>query len=147
MMNQNHNDFYKKIRSDIKRWIDNNTGSENKWSEYVLLAPDLFHLLVKLSLDGDVPTSAKLKLAAAIAYFISPLDLFPEMLVGPIGFLDDISISAYVLNQIVNEIDPQIVKRHWAGDKDILDIIKTLLINANLFLGSGLWNKLRKKFR
>lgn len=144
-MNQEENDFYKKMRVKINAWLETYAGKNNQWSEYILLAPDLFHLLTKLSIDKDVPQSKKLKLYAAIAYFISPIDLLPEAILGPIGFLDDIALAAYVLNDIINNIDPKIVLRNWAGEKDLLSTVKTILTNSNNFLGSGLWQKLMRK--
>lgn len=111
-----------------------------------MLAPDLFHLLTKLAIDPDVPSSKKVKLAGIIAYFISPLDFLPEMLLGPVGYLDDIALTAYILNDIINEVDPQIVRRNWTGTKDILVLIKTILANANNMVGSGAWKKLMKTF-
>ena len=53
-MNQ---DFYQKMRSDIRDWVQSKTGKESQWSEYLLLEPDLFHLLAKLALDKEVPSS------------------------------------------------------------------------------------------
>lgn len=145
-MNERQSEFYKKIRKDVKVWLHNNADKNDQWSEYLLAAPDLFHLLYKLSVDKDIPSNKKVKLFAGIAYFISPIDLFPEALFGPIGYLDDISVAAYVLNDIVNEIDPQIVRKHWAGEQDILDLVKTILANADKMIGSKLWKKIRKRF-
>ncbi len=145
-MNPNQQDFYKELRKNVKTWINKNLDTENKWSDYVLAAPDLFHLLCKLSVDKDVPSKKKIKLIAGIAYFISPIDLLPEAFLGPIGYLDDIAVSAYILNDLVNDVDPQIVRKHWAGEKDILDLIKTILANADKMIGGILWKKIRKRF-
>lgn len=145
-MNPNQQDFYKELRKNVKTWINKNLDTENKWSDYVLAAPDLFHLLCKLSVDKDVPSKKKIKLIAGIAYFISPIDLLPEAFLGPIGYLDDIAVSAYILNDLVNDVDPQIVRKHWAGEKDILDLIKTILANADKMIGGKLWKKIRKRF-
>ena len=145
-MDQSQQDFYQKLRKDVKRWINDNLDKENKWSDYVLVAPDLFHLLCKLSVDKEVPANKKIKLLAGIAYFISPIDLLPELFLGPLGYLDDISVAAYILNDLVNDIDPQIVRKHWAGEKDILDLIKTILANADKMIGGKLWAKIKKKF-
>ncbi len=139
-------DFYQKIRIQIRNWIESNQGKQTRWTEYILLAPDLFHLLCKLMIDPDVPSTKKLKVGATIAYFISPIDFLPEGLLGPIGYLDDIALTAYILNDIVNEVDPQIITRNWAGETEILLLIKTILINSDKMLGSGLWKKIRKKF-
>ena len=144
-MNSEEKDFYKKIRKKINDWIVTSAGKNNQWSEFILLAHDLFHLLTKLSVDKEIPESKKVKLFAAIAYFVSPIDLLPEALFGPVGFLDDIALSAYVLNDIINNVDPKIVSRNWAGDKDILVLIKTIVANANNFLGSGMLRKIKKR--
>ncbi len=145
-MDKEHLDFYQKLRNEVKQWVNKNVDKDNKWSDYILLAPDIFHLMCKLSVDKDVPTGKKVKLVAAIAYFISPIDLMPEGLIGPIGYLDDIALAAYVLNDLINEIDPQIIRKHWAGEKDILDLIKTILANADKMIGGKLWQKIRKRF-
>lgn len=145
-MDEQKKDFYQKIRADLKKWLNQKTDSKNTWTEYIMLAPDLFHLLTKLAIDPDVPSSKKVKLAGIIAYFISPLDFLPEMLLGPVGYLDDIALTAYILNDIINEVDPQIVRRNWTGTKDILVLIKTILANANNMVGSGAWKKLMKTF-
>jgi uncharacterized membrane protein YkvA (DUF1232 family) len=139
-------DFYQKLRKDVKNWISKNLDKENKWTDYVLAAPDIFHLLCKLSVDKDVPSNKKIKLVAGIAYFISPIDLLPEAFLGPIGYLDDIAVAAYILNELVNEIDPQIIRKHWAGEQDILDLIKTILSNADSMIGSKLWNRIKRRF-
>jgi len=136
-------DFYQELRKKINNWLNKKGARKSKYAGYIMLAPDLFHLLVKLSLDKNVPKKEKAKLAIAIAYFISPIDLIPEALIGPLGLLDDISLAAYVLNSIINKTNPEIIKKHWAGDKDLLELIKEILKNADDMLGSGLWKKIK----
>jgi len=99
-----------------------------------------------LAIDPDVPASKKVKIAGIIAYFISPLDFLPEMLLGPVGYLDDIALTAYILNDIINDVDPKIVQRNWAGNRDILSVIKTIIANVNNMIGSGVWKKLKRTF-
>jgi uncharacterized membrane protein YkvA (DUF1232 family) len=144
VMDEKQHDFYVNLRRKIEDYLNK---KNSKYTEYLLLAPDLFHLLVKLSLDPRVPSDKKAKFIAVIAYFISPLDLLPEFLLGPIGYLDDIALSAYVINQYINETDPQIVRELWAGDQDVLTSVKNIVIAADKMIGSGLWKKLRGKFR
>lgn len=145
-MDQKQQDFYQKIRTRVNEWIRTKSNRENRWTEYILLAPDLFHLLCKLMIDPEVPSSKKMKVAAIIAYFISPIDFIPEGLIGPFGYLDDIALTAYLLNDLINEVNPQVVLRNWAGDRNVLILVKTILLNADKMLGSGLWKKIRKKF-
>lgn len=145
-MNKGQLDFYKKIRKDVKHWVNDNLDKENKWVDYILAAPDLFHLLCKLTADSEIPSNKKIKLVAGIAYFISPIDLLPEMFLGPVGYLDDIAVAAFILNDLVNEVDPQIVRKHWAGEQDVLILIKTILTNADKMIGSKMWQRIKKRF-
>ena len=145
-MNKGQLDFYKKIRKDVKHWVNDNLDKEDKWVDYVLAAPDLFHLLCKLTTDSEIPSNKKIKLVAGIAYFISPIDLLPEMFLGPVGYLDDIAVAAFILNDLINEVDPQIVRKHWAGEQDVLILIKTILTNADKMIGSKMWQRIKKRF-
>ena len=146
-MNKEQNDFYQKLRHQIQEWIQRKSNKTSQLSEFVLLAPDLFHLLCKLMLDKEVPANKKVKLTAAIVYFITPLDLIPEAIFGPIGYLDDVVLAALVLNNLINDIDPKIITRNWAGDRDVLNIMKTIIANSDKIIGRDLWNKLVKKVK
>jgi len=138
-------DFYQQMRDSIRTWLKGK-GANYQFAKYLLAAPDLFHLLCKLALDKEVPVGEKAKLAGAIAYFISPLDLIPEALVGPLGYIDDVAVAAWVLHGLVNKTNPEIVRRHWAGDGDVLDLVQQIIHLADEMVGSGLWAKIRKGF-
>jgi uncharacterized membrane protein YkvA (DUF1232 family) len=135
-------DFYQKLRTKIANYLEKNKFA---YSDVLLMAPDFFHLLVKLSLDERVDNMKKVKLAAAITYFISPIDLLPEAILGPLGYLDDIALAAYVLNDFVNNSESDILYEHWAGQSDVLASIQNVLTTANRFLGEGLWKRVKKK--
>lgn len=137
-------DFYKNLRRKIDRWAQSKQGKRYKWAKYVMIAPDLFHLLTRLSLDPEVPAHHKAKVAAALAYFIMPFDLLPELVAGPIGFVDDIALASYVINGIVNTVDPEIVRRHWAGEGDVLILVKEVIAAADKMIGKGLWRKVKQ---
>lgn len=141
-MNKEQHDYYIRLRKKIEAYL---VKHPVKFSEYLLLAPDLFHLIVKLSLDPRVPAGKKAKFAAVIAYFISPIDLMPEVFLGPLGYLDDIALTAYVINDFINDTDPAIVRELWAGDQDILTLVKNIVTAADKMVGSGIWKKLRGK--
>jgi len=142
-MDKEQQDFYLKLRKKITSFLEK---KNTPYADVLLLAPDMFHLLVKLSIDERVPTKQKAKFVGVIAYFISPIDLLPEFLLGPIGYLDDIALASYVLNKYINETDSQIVRELWAGDQDILTSIKNVLTVADKAIGSGLWKKIQSKF-
>jgi uncharacterized membrane protein YkvA (DUF1232 family) len=143
-MTDRHEDYYRQLRRRIRYWLQSTEGKTNPWAEYLLFAPDLFHLLWKLSLDPDVSSSQKAKLAGVIAYFISPIDLIPEGIVGPVGYLDDIALAAYVLNAMLNHTDPEALRRHWAGDTDVLDVIRRILAVTDKMMSSKVIRKLKR---
>jgi len=150
-MNKDHlrlvtnDDFYQKLRGRIRGWAKGR-GRGHKALEYVLLAPDMFHLLVKLNLDGRVPPGSKLRLGVALAYFISPLDLLPEALLGPIGYLDDIAVAAWALDGLVKDAGPDLVVEHWAGEGDALETIAKIIAATNDLIGAGLARRIKAAF-
>ncbi|MFA8451812.1 MAG: YkvA family protein [Bacteroidales bacterium] len=139
-------DFYQSLRKQFKEWLETKAGKNHKYAEYLMFAPDLFHLLCKLTMEKEVSVADKAKLGAAIAYFVSPIDLIPEGIVGPVGYADDIALAAIVLNGIVNNTAPEVVQKHWAGDGDVLEVIKEILKVADEMLGTGLWEKVKNFF-
>ena len=134
--------FYQKLRKRITTWL-NKDGAENKWSKYIMWAPDMFYLLWKLSTDPDVPKPERVKLVAAIAYFISPIDFFPEAVLGPFGFADDIIVAALVLNSLINNTAPDVVEKHWPGDEDVLEVIKKIINISDQLVGQKVLKKIR----
>ncbi|MBN2429336.1 MAG: DUF1232 domain-containing protein [Deltaproteobacteria bacterium] len=125
-------------------WLDAKKGRGDRWGQYLLLAPDLLHLLCGMVRDRDVALKDKAWLGVVIIYFFSPVDLLPEVLLGPIGYLDDIAFAAFALNGILNRTSPAVVRRHWAGEEDVLDVVRKILAAVDKAIGSGLWKKIRK---
>ena len=141
-MEKRYEDFYRKLRGRIRKWLDGRE-KKHKWAEILLLAPDLFHLLVCLLFDKDVPEREKTKILMAIAYFISPLDLLPELLLGPVAFVDDVAIACFVLNSLVKNVEPEVIERHWAGEDDLLEIVAVVVSHGDAWLGSGLFRRIK----
>lgn len=121
-----NDDFYQRLRVRVREWASNQ-GPLGPTGEVILLAPDIFHLVCKLLLDTRVPAAAKAQLGVAAAYFVSPIDLIPEGLVGPIGYLDDVAVAAYALHKVLEDAGPAIVREHWAGDGDVIHVIEHVL--------------------
>jgi uncharacterized membrane protein YkvA (DUF1232 family) len=131
--------FYRRLRDRVKGWADRRSIPDRRM-EYLLAAPDLFVLLSRLALDRRVPLAAKAKVAAGIAYFVTPLDMIPDFL-GPPGFLDDVVVAAWILQNVVaelNQIDPAILQDHWEGEADVLERIRSIIDQAEDVLGRGL---------
>jgi uncharacterized membrane protein YkvA (DUF1232 family) len=146
---QKQKDFYLQLRDKVQNWFEKNATKKPAYANYILLVPDFFYLLVKLTLDDRIAAIDKAKFAGVLAYFFSPIDFLPEALLGPVGYLDDLMLACYVLNLYVNQQDEAgkaVVKELWPGDQDVLDTIKSMLRKADEWLGSGLWNKIKDAY-
>ena len=143
-MNPDERDYYQKLRQKVREWSTKNENQDHPWAKWVLLAPDFFHLLVRLAADPDVPLNKKAKFGAVLLYFISPVDVLSELLLGAPGFIDDVVLSTYVLNMFINDIDPSIIRKHWAGDEDVLDAVQKIITSADQVLGSGLFRRVKR---
>lgn len=144
-LSEKHGDFYHHLRERIAAWLKDR-GDGFRHAQVLLLAPDLFHLMCRLALDKRVAVADKAKLAAAIAYFVSPIDALPEALLGPVGYVDDVAVAAYALNSVINSGNGDIAREYWAGEGDLLAAVQQVLAVADEMIGSGLWRKIRGMF-
>lgn len=142
MSEEQHEDFYQALRARIASWLESK-GKGFKHAQILLLAPDLFHLLTRLMFDRRIPAVEKAKLGGALTYFISPVDLLPEALLGPAGYVDDVALAAYALSRLINAGHGAVAKELWAGDGDLLQVIQQILEVADEMVGSGLWTRLK----
>ena len=135
-------DTYRRLRDKMRKWLAQ-AGPGFKYADILLVAPDLFHVLCRLTVDPRIPPLQKAKVAATVAYFVVPVGIVPEALVGPIGYVDDVALAAYVLNGILNSENADVVREHWAGDKDVLNVVQNVLEVADSAIGSGLWRRIK----
>jgi len=82
--------------------------------------PDLVRLITRLATDPVLPRPAKIALAAAALYLLSPIDLIPDF-VPFVGYLDDALLAAVVLDGLLNWVDRALVLRYWPGSPESLD--------------------------
>ena len=146
---QKQKDFYIKLRDKVTSWYETTTEKKPDYADYILLIPDFFYLLIKLSLDDRVPAIDKAKFAGTLAYIFSPIDFVPEALFGPLGYLDDLVLTCYVLNLYLNqqeEANQAVVRELWPGDQDLLSTIQSVLQKADKWIGSGALNKLKEVY-
>jgi uncharacterized membrane protein YkvA (DUF1232 family) len=142
--------FYLKLRDKISEWFEKNADQKPEYAKYILLVPDFFYLLVRLTLDDRIPAIDKAKFAGVIAYFFSPIDFLPEALLGPVGYLDDLVLACYVLNLYINQQNAagkEVVKDLWPGDQDVLNTIQSVMQKADEWIGSGLLKKIKDVYQ
>ena len=121
-LNPRERRFYDRLR---ERVVPVRSGATTGARDLLLLLPDLTILLGRLLRDARVPLFEKTIALAGIAYVLSPIDLMPVLLLGPIGMLDDLFIVAACLSRLVNHVHPDVVRGHWSGQGDALDVIQS----------------------
>jgi uncharacterized membrane protein YkvA (DUF1232 family) len=104
--------------------------------ELIKQAPALYRLMTRLLDDKDLPSHQSQLVIAAIAYFILPGDIVPEDKYGPLGFVDDIFLCAFVADQIRKETaSDEILVRNWDGKNSILSLVKEILNGEDKLIG------------
>ena len=99
---------------------------KTRLKEYALFAPRLVKLIFRLMRDKRVPARPKAILVMLGAYLASPIDLIPDFIPG-IGHVDDLVLAAFALDQILNRVPNHVVREHWDGDEDVLQIVREIL--------------------
>jgi len=147
---QKQKDYYLQLRDKVSKWFEKNADQKPEYANYILLVPDFFYLLVRLTLDNRIATINKAKFAGVIAYFFSPIDFLPEALLGPVGYLDDLVLACYVLNLYINQQDEAgqaVVRELWPGEQDVLETIQSVMQKADKWIGSGLLKKIKDVYQ
>ena len=119
-------DFYNTLRAKLVRFLESKQGKRNKFTKYLLFAPDLFHLMVKTMMDVSVDKKSKALIGGGIAYFMLPVDLLPEGLIGFGGFMDDIVIATIIINTLINKLGPEVLEKYWSGDEELLNVLQKI---------------------
>lgn len=136
--------FYDRIRNTTRSYLDKKGRAAGKAAEFLLLVPDVFILLWRLTTDSRVTGKDKVLLGSAVAYYVMPFDLIPEAIVGPIGYLDDLVFGVTVLAKIMISVDAAIIREHWSGTDDALETIQRVLNAADGLVGADLVGKIKK---
>lgn len=136
------NDFFEKIRQQITQWAERKGGAKGKKvAEILLVAPDIFMLLVRLARDKRIPVSIKATVLAGIAYFLAPIDFLPEAIFGPLGYGDDLLLAVHIINLVLNS-NREVVLENWSGNSDLLIFLQDVAANAEKLVNKNVYRKL-----
>ena len=128
--------LYDRLRSQV---VEAEPGDVSTIRDMLLLLPDLAVLLFRLMRDDRVPLASKAVAALGIAYLLSPIDLMPVLLLGPIGLLDDLIVVGAVLSRMLNRVHPDVVRAHWSGQGDALEAIHRVTAWSERTFGDRVW--------
>jgi uncharacterized membrane protein YkvA (DUF1232 family) len=134
--------FYDRLRERILRAVERRGGRlGGAVAETLLLAPDVFMLLARLSLDKEVPKETRVLVSGALAYFLLPVDLLPEMVVGVGGYVDDVILALMVLSQSLGD---DLAQKHWSGPQSVREVLRDVLGTAEALAGTSLYGRLKR---
>jgi len=122
-LNPTERRLYDRLR---ERLVEHSPGSRSGFRDLLLVLPDLTILLLRLLGDRRVPILQKGIAMAGVAYVLSPIDLIPALVFGPVGLLDDLFVVAACLSRLLNHVHPDVVRGHWSGQGDALETIQNV---------------------
>lgn len=109
-------DFYDVLRENLNDY-------DGEYEDFINYGPDLFKLLTEVLNEKEVTADIRLKISAAIAYYVVPFDIIPETIYGPDGYIDDIFVCIYVLKEIEEKMGYEFLEELWEGEKELQDVI------------------------
>ncbi len=136
--------FYDRLRGRVARTLERRGGKLGRGAaSALLLVPDVFILMLRLAMDKDVPKSTRTVLASTLAYFVLPLDLMPEGVIGPTGYLDDLVLALTVLSKTFGrELEPY-AEKYWSGSEPLRRVLSDVIASADSLLGSNLYGRVK----
>lgn len=107
--------------------------AKRRLKNLLLFIPNMVMLCARLLADSRVPMTERALVAGAIIYALVPLDLIPDMLPF-VGQIDDAYLIALSLLRLMERTDPKIVREHWKGGGDVVELIGSAATLAAKFL-------------
>ena len=103
--------------------LENLENFDGEYASFIDCGPNLFKLLCDL-LDEDIDKEDRIKINAAITYYVVPMDVIPEEIYGAYGYIDDIFISAYVLKFLAEKYSFDFLQEAWDFGNDVEEVIE-----------------------
>lgn len=103
--------------------LENLESYNGEYASFIDYGPLMFKLLTEFLNHEGLKTELKLKICAAIAYYVAPNDVIPESVYGPYGYIDDIFITTYIIKMLSDVYGYDILNGYWYGDVELEKIV------------------------
>jgi len=107
--------------------------ARSRMKNLLLFVPNTVLLCGRLMTDSRVPRTERALVAGAIVYAIIPFDLIPDM-IPFVGQIDDAYLIALTLLRLMDRTDERILREHWNGGGDIVQLVEATAMIAGKFL-------------
>lgn len=112
-------DFVDTLRENVK-------GYSEVHSKIIKLAPEVFKIFQTLTKREALDPSTEKLVNSVISYFVLPYDALPESELGPFGYVDDLYLCAYVINNLKKKKE-KLIRGCWKGEGDIFKVSSQIL--------------------
>ena len=99
----------------------------------LLFIPNLLLLCARLMVDPRVPATERVLVAGAILYALIPFDFIPDF-IPFVGQVDDAYLIAMTLLRLMTVTDPRVVRQHWRGGGDVVELVGSMALMSKKFL-------------
>ena len=107
--------------------------ARRRMKNLLMFLPNMIALCGRLLTDRRVPRTEKALFAGAIIYAVMPLDLIPDM-IPFVGQIDDAYLIALTLVRLIQRTDEGVVREHWHGGGDVVQLVESMASLAPLLL-------------
>jgi uncharacterized membrane protein YkvA (DUF1232 family) len=109
------------------------TKLRSRMKNLLMFLPNMVVLSGKLMIDSRVPRTERALFAGAVIYAIIPFDFIPDM-IPFIGQVDDLFLVALTLLRLIDRTDDLVVRQHWRGGGDIVQLAESAATIAPLLM-------------
>src|SRR2546421_4678502 len=105
----------------------------SRMKNLLMFLPNMVILCGRLMVDKRVPRAERALFAAAVIYAIIPFDFIPDM-IPFVGQIDDLFLISLTLLRLIDRTDDMIVREHWRGGGDIVQLAESAATIAPLLM-------------
>jgi len=109
-------DFYEVLTENLESY-------QGEYASFIDHGPLLFKLLTEVLNEKSITRDLRLDISAAIAYYVVPMDIIPEQIYGPYGYIDDIYVTVYVIKKVADVIGYELLSNLWEGKGELQSVV------------------------
>lgn len=114
-MKDEYEGYYEFLKKEINKF-------KGDFDNFIYYVPEFFKLLCDL-LNSKIKRKDRMRITCALGYFVTPRDVIPEEIYGPAGYIDDVFLCCYVLNDLKNKYGIDFLKSLWEYDEDLDEVL------------------------
>jgi uncharacterized membrane protein YkvA (DUF1232 family) len=104
----------------------------------VLRTPAVFDFYARLFVDERLPQGARQLVNGVLAYFVAPMDVMPEELLGPFGLLDDLYLAAHTYRLLQRNLVPsEVLVDAWRAEGDLDEVMAEIHTESRSAVGKS----------